>query len=131
MRNSSQRITISVATILMIVASMFTAGCKMGSGSNSDEWVASPGVTITPTIYEDGGKKYLQVMYENFGVDTLERIKYELIGIKGEKRDTTVKEITLKKLMRPKDRHVVPRAIGQDPVDFDEVHTGKVWVIKD
>jgi hypothetical protein len=112
------------ATILLITVSL---GCNQ---EPKDDWVTSPGVSVTPTMIEDNGKKYLQVIYENFGEDTLTKMRYELVGIKGGKADTTIKDITLPKLMRPKDRHVVPHPIGAQPVDYDEVRAGKVWVVK-
>jgi hypothetical protein len=78
----------------------------------------------------ENGKQYLMIMYENFGKDTISRFKYELITTKGPKIDTEVKEFEPPVLLKPKDRHIIPRAIGQPAVDFDEVAVGKVWVVK-
>ncbi len=79
----------------------------------------------------DNGKPYLTVFYENFGNDTIRRIRYQLISVTQGKVDTELREIDPPVLLRPKDRHVVPRAIGQDTLAADEVHVGQVWVVKE
>jgi hypothetical protein len=115
----------------IVYASLFLSlsgaiGCK----SESEEWDKSPGVEISVYKEYENGKPYLTVFYENFGQDTIEKIKYQLISIKDKRADTTVREIIPPKLLRPKDRHTVPRHIGEDTVAADEVHVGQIWVVK-
>jgi hypothetical protein len=79
----------------------------------------------------DAGKPFLTVLYENFGTDTVEKIRYQLINETRGHFDTVWKEIDPPRLLRPKDRHAVPRQIGQDTVAAEYVHVGKVLVVKD
>jgi hypothetical protein len=102
------------------------AGCS----SPEDQWVKSPGVEVTVDKEYINGKPYLTVFYENFGADTVEKIHYQLITVTAGKVDTIMKEIDPPALLRPKDRHVIPRQIGEDTVTADEVRAGQVWVVK-
>ncbi len=102
----------------------------LGCSKPKDEWVKSPGLEVSVAKEIEDGKPYLTVFYENFGDDTIERIRYQLISITKGVADTTLKEIDPPDLLRPNDRHTVPRAIGEDTVSADEVHVGKVWVVK-
>jgi hypothetical protein len=113
----------------LLVLGLFTiSSCTKGPDV---QWDASPGVTISAFKSDpENGKQYLTIMYENFGKDTISRFKYELITTKGSKVDTLVKEFEPPVLLKPKDRHIIPRGIGQPPADFDEVAIGKVWVEK-
>ncbi|MEO6941046.1 MAG: hypothetical protein ABI444_13065 [Candidatus Kapaibacterium sp.] len=112
-----------VALLLVIVQS-----CATKDESN---WVKSPGVTISAFKSDsENGNVYLQVMYENFGTDTIKRLKYELISRKGTQVDTSIEMIEPTKIFSPGDRHVVPRQIGQKPLDVDALKVGKVWVVK-
>ena len=113
--------------ILVIAAiTALIAGCS----SPEDQWVKSPGVEVTVDKEYINGKPFLTVFYENFGADTIEKIRYQLITVTNGRTDTTMKEIDPPVLFKPKDRHVVPRAIGEDTVKADEVHAGQVWVVK-
>ena len=103
------------------------AGCS----SPDDQWVKSPGLEITVEKEYINGKPLLTVFYENFGADTIRKIRYQLISETKGRLDTTIKEIDPPVLLKPKDRHVVPRAIGEDTVAADAVHTGQVWVVKE
>lgn len=114
-------------SIFVGIAALAFAGCN----AQHDQWVKSPGLEITAEKTYEDGKPYLQVFYENFGNDTIQRIRYQLILITNGKADTEMREIDPPDLLRPKDRHVVPRAIGQDTLAADEIHVGKVWVVKE
>jgi hypothetical protein len=111
---------------LFLFITVAASACK----SESEDWVKSPGIEISVYKEYENGKPYLTVFYENFGQDTVEKIKYQLISIKDKHADTTVREIIPPKLLRPKDRHTVPRHIGEDTVAAEEVHVGQVWVVK-
>jgi len=113
--------------VTWIVAAAWLHGC----GTPSDKWEKSPGLQISVDKTYDIGKPYLQVFYENFGVDTIKKIRYQLITVTKGHVDTTVKEIDPVNLLRPKDRHVLPRAIGEDTLSADEVSVGQVWVVKE
>ena len=102
------------------------ASCK----APEEQWEKSPGVEVSVDKEYENGKPYLTIFYENFGQDTVEKIRYELISETKGHLDTTLKEIDPPKLLRPKDRHTVPRHIGEDTVAADHVGVGKVWVIK-
>jgi hypothetical protein len=104
------------------------SGCK---NENAEEWTTSQGVTVTALPVEENGKKYLNIFYENFGQDTVSRIKYTLITMKGGKADTAEKQINPTELFYPKDRHLVPRAIGEKEYDGDQVMVENVLVIKE
>ena len=115
---------ILVLALLMVIVQ--SCGTK-----DEANWVKSPGVTISAFKSDpENGNVYLQVMYENFGADTIKRLKYELISRKGTHVDTTVEMIEPPKIFSPGDRHVVPRQIGQKPLDVDEMKVGQVWVVK-
>jgi len=118
----------SILFVTLLFSLLVYAGCK---NENAEEWTTSPGVTVTATPVEENGKKYLNIIYENYGQDTISRIKYELITVKGSKSDTTVKQINPPELFFPKDRHLVPRAIGEREFTDDAAMIGQVWVIKE
>ena len=114
----------------LVVLPVLIAGW-IGCGSPPEEnWEKSPGVTITVSKDYENGKPYLTVLYENFGQDTVEKIRYQLINETGKHFDTVLKEIDPPVLLRPEDRHSVPRHIGEDTVKADYVHVGQVWVVK-
>ncbi len=102
----------------------------VGCSSEKDKWVKSPGLEVSVYKEYEDGKPYLTVFYENFGEDTIEKIRYQLISIKGNHADTTWREINPPRLLEPKDRHTVPRHIGEDTVSADEVHVGQVLAVK-
>jgi hypothetical protein len=102
-----------------------------GCNNESDQWEKSPGVQVSVyKDYEKNGKPYLTVLYENFGVDTIEKLRYQLINETRGHFDTVMKEIDPPVLFRPKDRHSVPRHIGEDTVKAEYVHAGQIWVVK-
>ncbi len=102
-----------------------------GCGSEpQDNWEKSPGLQVSAFKDYENGKPYLTVLYENFGRDTIEKIRYELINETGGHLDTILKEIDPPVLLRPEDRHSVPRHIGEDTVKAEHVHVGQVWVVK-
>jgi hypothetical protein len=98
--------------------------------SQNEKWVKSPGIEISVFKEYENGKPYLTVLYENFGDDTVEKIRYQLINETRGHFDTVLKEIDPPVLLRPKDRHSVPRHIGEDTVSAEYVHVGQVWVVK-
>jgi hypothetical protein len=98
--------------------------------TQKEQWVKSPGVEISVYKEYEQGKPYLTVLYENFGDDTVEKIRYQLINETRGHFDTVMKEIDPPLLLRPKDRHSVPRHIGEDTVSTEYVHVGQVWVVK-
>lgn len=115
----------------LVTAIATAAAWFYGCSTPKDKWEKSPGVEITVDRTYDNGKPYLQVFYENFGDDTIRKIRYQLITVTKGHVDTVIKEIDPVDLLRPKDRHVLPRAIGEDTLAADEVHAGKVWVVKE
>jgi hypothetical protein len=98
--------------------------------SQSEEWVASPGVQVTVFKEIENGKPYMTVLYENFGEDTVEKLRYQLINENRGHFDTVWREIDPPRLLRPKDRHSVPRHIGEDTVSSEYIHVGQVLVVK-
>ncbi len=115
----------------MAITALLTSAMFAGCSSPEQRWEKSPGVEVTAEKEYIDGKPFLTVFYENFGVDTIEKIRYQLITETKGHVDTTMKEIDPPVLLRPKDRHVVPRAIGEDTVAADEVRAGQVWVVKE
>ncbi len=109
------------------IAALCAISC---STPTNDNWEKSPGVTVTVFKEYEQNKPYLTVLYENFGQDTVEKIRYQLINETRGKFDTVLKEIDPPKLLRPKDRHSVARQIGEDTVSAEYVHVGQVWVVK-
>lgn len=99
--------------------------------SEGEQWVTSPGVQVTVFKEIENGRPYLTVLYENFGTDTIQKLRYQLINESRGHLDTVWKEIDPPRLLRPKDRHSVPRHIGEDTVSAEYVHVGKVLVVKD
>jgi hypothetical protein len=122
-----KKINECIAIPMLIAIIALLTGCS----SQEQRWEKSPGVEVTVEKEYIDGKPFLTVFYENFGVDTIEKIRYQLITDTKGKLDTIMKEIDPPVLLRPKDRHVVPRAIGEDTVSADEVRAGQVWVVKE
>ncbi|MDP4198278.1 MAG: hypothetical protein Q8922_05175 [Bacteroidota bacterium] len=120
-RKQIKFLPIVLATCLALLAS-----CK----SEPEKWEKSPGLEITVFRDYDAGKPYITTLYENFGKDTIEKIRYQLILETKGHFDTVMKEIDPPKLLHPKDRHSVPRAIGEDTLAADYVHVGQVWAVK-
>ncbi len=112
-------------TYLLVALGLFL-GCQ----SEPEVWEKSRGLEISVFKDYDGGKPYVTTLYENFGKDTIEKIRYELILETKGHFDTVLKEIVPPKLLRPKDRHSVPRHIGEDTIAADYVHVGQVWAVK-
>jgi hypothetical protein len=114
--------------LLLAFLGLIASGCEKPA---EYKWVKSPGVNVSAYKSDpENGKQYLMILYENFGQDTISRIRYELITYKGSKTDTTIKEFEPPVLLKPKDRHIIPRAIGQPPIDCDQILVGQVWVVK-
>jgi hypothetical protein len=122
---------ISGGCSLLLVGSFSLLGALAIGGCSAPEerWEKSPGVEVTVDKEYINGKPFMTVFYENFGADTIEKIRYQLITETKGKIDTILKEIDPPELLRPKDRHVVPRHIGEDTVKADEIRAGQVWVV--
>ena len=120
----------AVRTAFICIILMGIAGCKK---SDDDEvWVETRDVVIQPYKSDPvDGKQYLEVIYENVGHDTYRKIKYQLIRRTGTQWDTTERIILPETVFQPKDKHLVPRHIGQSTAAFDEVKAGKVWGVID
>jgi hypothetical protein len=103
-----------------------------GGKNDMDDWTPAEGVIITAykTDPDKDGKQFLNVIYENEGVDTLDKIKYELITSTGGKPDTILRTIDPEEYINPKDKHLVPRGVGEEPATFEEVKVGRIWVKK-
>jgi hypothetical protein len=114
----------AIASMLPVL-SLFT-GCS----SPEERWEKSPGVEVSVDKEYINGKPYLTVFYENFGADTIEKLRYQLITDTKGRIDTIMKEINPPVLLKPKDRHVMPRTIGEDTVTADAVRVGQTWVVK-
>ena len=118
--------------MMYIPAVLTLTGCLalLGCQSEPEKWEKSPGLKVSVYKDDEGGKPYLTTLYENFGVDTIEKIRFQLILDTKGHSDTVMKEIDPPMLLHPKDRHSVPRSIGEDTVAADFVHVGQVWVVK-
>lgn len=114
-----------------LLVTLIVAGGLFGCSAPTDKWEKSPGLQISVDKTYDNGEPYLQVFYENFGADTIKRIRFQLITVTKGHVDTAIKEIDPINLLRPKDRHVLPREIGEDTLAADEVSVGQVWVVKE
>jgi hypothetical protein len=126
----TQKKHFSAYLILLIALVTFVFGCK--KGYTDDAWVETRDVSIVADKSSpENGKQYLEVIYENIGSVSFRKIKYELIMRTGAKIDTVIKTIIPELVFKPKDKHLVPRAIGELPATFDDVRIGKVWVIED
>src|SRR5882724_7576440 len=114
--------------LLVTFSILFLSACS----KPEEPWIpASKGMTVSPYKSDPvNGKRYLDVIYENFSMDTVQKIRYELITLKGNHEDTVLREIEPEKILLPGIRHLVPRPIGEPEADFDGVHAGKVWIIK-
>jgi hypothetical protein len=118
--------TLRVFFFLLMIAIV-----SCGKQSEDEVWTTSPGVQVTAYKTEpENGKQFLNVIYENFGEDTVDKIKYELITMTNGKYDTTTRVIDPGVYLKPKDRHLVKRGVGEEPVTFDEVSVGRIWVQK-
>jgi hypothetical protein len=111
---------------LVILSATLLASCA----DKEEKWEKSPGLEVSVAKVYENGKPYLTVYYENYGEDTIEKIRFQLIGVTKGITDTTMRAIDPPNLLRPKDRHTVPRQIGEDTVAADEVRVGQVWVVK-
>lgn len=99
--------------------------------ADADAWTETKDVIILAYKTPENGKNYLNIIYENVGHDTYRKIKYQLFIRTGTKIDTVEKVIIPPTVFQPKERKLVPRHIGEEPVTFDEVKAGQVWAIKD
>jgi hypothetical protein len=120
--------------LIPLIAAMFFAFCSVDckKDSSSDNWTETKDVAIiADKANPENGKQYLEIIYENIGSDTYRKIKYQLISRTGAKTDTVEKTIIPETVFKPKEKHLVPRAIGEQPATFDEVKVGKIWVVKD
>jgi len=118
----------AIAFIVILITGI--TGCK--KAADDEVWVETRDVVIQPYKSDPiDGKQYLDVIYENVGHDTYRKIKYQLIRRTGTHIDTTERIILPETVFAPKDKHLVPRHIGQSVVTFDEVKAGKVWAILD
>ncbi len=121
-------LTIRAAIICIILTGI--GGCK--KSADDEIWVETKDIVIT-TYKSDpkDGKQFLEVMYENIGKDKYSKIKYQLIRRTGSMIDTSERIILPETVFLPKEKHLVPRHIGQTPAAFDEVKAGKVWGVID
>jgi hypothetical protein len=120
---------ISVFTVLLSV--LFLNSCKKDLDSG-DNWAETKDVAIiADKSNPENGKQYLEIIYENIGNDAIRKIKYQLIERTGTKTDTVENTIIPETVFMPKEKHLVPRHIGEEPATFDDVKIGKIWVVKD
>jgi len=123
----TQNCNISLFTLIFCLT--IASGCK--KESDYDAWVESRDVLIiADKSSPENGKQYLEVIYENVGSDTIRKIKYQLITRTGAKSDTVEKIIIPEKVFVPRDKHLVPKPIGELPATWDEVRVGKIWIVK-
>ncbi len=116
--------------LLWIVLLSFFAitGCNKG---DNDNWVETKDVSVMAYKSDpENGKQYLDVIYENSGTYNISKVKVELVTYKGTQVDTVVKVITPTEVLKPKDKHLAKRPIGEQPATFDEVKVGRVWIVK-
>ena len=128
MNTRSYSLPLVAAFIWMSLAA--DSGCKK---ADSDEvWVETNDIVIMPYKSDPkDGKQYLEVIYENVGKDAYRKIKYQLIRKYGNRMDTSERIILPETVFMPKERHLVPRHIGQSEANFDDVKAGKVWAVID
>jgi hypothetical protein len=126
MKTHNHSLSLFTAIFCLAIAS----GCKKESGY--DTWIESKEISIiADKSTPENGKQYLEVIYENVGSDTVRKIKYQLITRTGVKTDTVEKTIIPETVFPPRAKHLVPKPIGELPATWDEVHIGKIWVVKD
>lgn len=114
--------------VVLLFVSLVFAACNK---TDSENWVETREITITAYKSDpENGKQYLDVIYENGTQGNVRKIKVELFERTGSKVDTVVKTIEPTEVLKPKDRHLVKRPIGEAPATFDEVTVGKVWIAK-
>ncbi|HYM19463.1 MAG TPA: hypothetical protein VEW28_00495 [Candidatus Kapabacteria bacterium] len=98
--------------------------------SDSDNWIETKDVSIIAYKSDpENGKQYLDVIYENVGAKDISKLKVELITSTKGKFDTITKMIIPEMILKPKDKHLVPRPIGEPPAVFDNVAVSRVWVV--
>ena len=117
--------------VLILIAFSGLAIALSACENQPENWVKAPkGLEISVYKDYDEGKPYLTTLYENFSSDTILKIRFQLLLDKSGHTDTVMKEIDPPQILRPKDRHSVPRHIGEDTLAADAVHVGQVWVVK-
>ncbi|MEI8134394.1 MAG: hypothetical protein WCH46_04840 [bacterium] len=117
-----------IGVIVIVFIYTFSTGCK--KEAYVEPWVETKDVGILAYKSDpENGKQYLEVIYENNGHDSYRKLKYQLLMRTGNKIDTVEKMITPETIFGPKQRHLVPRAIGETPATFDEVKVGKIWAV--
>ncbi|MFI5263220.1 MAG: hypothetical protein ACHQM6_01755 [Candidatus Kapaibacterium sp.] len=128
MNTATYYLRVTIAFIIILLTGIIS--CK--KASDDEVWVETSDIVIQPYKSDPvDGKQYLDVIYENVGHDTYRKIKYQLIRRTGTKIDTTERIILPETVFVPKDKHLVPRHIGQSVATFDEVKAGKVWGVVD
>lgn len=119
---------ISAASFCIILA--IISGCK--KDADTDSWAETNDIAIIAyKSNPENGKQYLNIIYENVGHETYNKIKYQLFIHTGVKTDTVEKVIVPTKVLLPKEKRLVPRNIGEEPATWDDVKVGKIWVVKD
>jgi hypothetical protein len=114
--------------VVLLFVSLTIAACNKG---DSDNWTETRDITIMAYKSDpENGKQYLDVIYENGSQFNIRKVKVELFEHTGTKVDTVIKTITPTEVLKPKDRHLAKRPIGEPPATFDAVTVGKVWVVK-
>jgi len=120
-------------TFLALCAASVLSLSSCGDSGPGEDWQLADKkfVIISPYIDTTTGQRFLNVIYQNFSLDTIRKLKYELITHEGGKVDTTEREIVLKKRLLPQDEHLVTRGQTEKPVTYERVESGKVWIVKD
>lgn len=126
----TRRYPLSLLAAFLCIFFSLANGCK--KEADADPWIETNEIAIMAyKSNPENGKEYLNIIYENTGHDTYRKIKYQLFIRTGTKTDTVEKTIIPTTVFAPKERRLIPRHIGEEPVTFDEVKPGKVWAIKD
>jgi hypothetical protein len=123
----------SMSAIRVIIVSLILIGIYSCKNSDDQEvWTETKSVAITPYKSDpEDGKQYLDIIYENVGNEVYRKIKFQLIRRTGTKYDTTERVILPETIVKPNDKRLIPRRIGQPVATFDDVKAGKVWVVVD
>jgi hypothetical protein len=128
MNTHKYSIRILTASICIVLTTI--GGCK--KAGDDEVWVETKDVVVMPYKSDpENGKQYLDIIYENTGNDTYHKIKFQLIRRYGVKFDTVERIIVPETVFLPKEKHLLPRHIGQSAATFDEVKAGKVWGVID